>query len=210
MIDAFYLAAVPEPWTILGLKLRPFSLGHIILLHRIESAFVTAGIPTYDDLALSVFICSRTYEEALAAFDDKGLGRFMSAWARALTGGDKWAVRWGWRKGKVIDLASNCRDFANYISAHSKIPSYDFNPADFSQMDCPEVQLVKVRLMREMHFTESELLNRCWALCLWDYVTLQASEGKVKMIAAQAKEDALSIANELLAKIQAGKVKGIS
>ena len=64
MLD-FYQAAVPDGWQILGVRLKPLSLGHLILLHRYESAFVVGGIPTEADLVLSVLICSRTYEDAI-------------------------------------------------------------------------------------------------------------------------------------------------
>ena len=61
----FYQAAVPDGWQILGVRLRPLSLGHLILLHRHESAFVLGGIPEPEDLVLSVLVCARTYEDAL-------------------------------------------------------------------------------------------------------------------------------------------------
>ena len=72
MLD-YYQAAVPDGWQILGVKLRPLSLGHLILLKRYGSAFVVGGIPTEADLVLSVLICSRTYEEALELVES---GRF--------------------------------------------------------------------------------------------------------------------------------------
>jgi hypothetical protein len=57
----FYQAAVPDGWQILGVRLKPLSLGHLILLHRYESAFVVGGLPTPADLVMSVLICSRTF-----------------------------------------------------------------------------------------------------------------------------------------------------
>jgi len=52
MTDDFYSVAIPEQRQILGLKLRPLSLGHVIILHRIESAFLCEGIPDYQELAM--------------------------------------------------------------------------------------------------------------------------------------------------------------
>lgn len=210
MSHAFYQAAIPDAWEILGVKLKPFSLGHVVLLHRIDSPFVNgtiSGIPTFDDLALSVLICSEDYQTSLQCLDYPFLSRVLRRWADQLTGMNHWWVRAGLRKAKTIDFVQTAVEFTNYIREHSKIPDYDFNPADFREMHCPEVQVVKVTLMREMGFSESEIMDRGWGHCLWDYVTLRALDGKVKMIDAEVKKEALNTANDLLADIKSGKIR---
>ena len=197
MIDPFYLASVPEPRTVLGLRLKPFSLGHVILLNRIESAFVTGGVPDYNDLAASVFICALTFEDALASFDDPDRDRVMRLWHDRITGADRWSVRLGWRKPKLVDLADGCRLFSDYLTEHSKVPKYSFNAEDFREMECPQVQVVKMTLMRDLHIPEAELLNRSWGLCLWDYVTLKAMKGEVRLYKQEDMDDALAAAKRL-------------
>ena len=39
-MDDYLHSIIPEPVTILGQDLRPFSLGHYLLLQRLECAFV--------------------------------------------------------------------------------------------------------------------------------------------------------------------------
>jgi hypothetical protein len=209
MTHAFYQAAVPDAWEILGIKLRPFSLGHVVLLHRINSPFINGLISapaTFDDLALSILICSDTYEKSLECLSYKHLPRILRRWADQLTGMDRWLVRWGFRKATIVDFVQTAIDFSSYIREHSKIPDYDFNPSDFGEMHCPEVQMVKVTLMREMGLSEAEIMDRGWGLCLWDYVTLRALDGKVKMIDSELKQAALNTANDLLADIKSGKI----
>lgn len=209
MGDEFYLAAVPEPRTILGLRLRPLSLGHVLLLHRVKSSFVceSEGLPTYTDLAISVLICSQTYEESIQTFNDPDLPEFMHRWHDRLTGADTLLCKLGFRKPKLIDLATKCAEFSEYIRDGSRVPDYDFNPGDFQEMACPAVELIKVKLMRDMHFREAELLDRAWALCLWDNVVLKALNNEVRMFGKEAKEDALEAARILAENIAAGKVK---
>lgn len=208
MGDDFYLAAVPEPRTILGLRLRPFSLGHVLLLHRVKSAFLvhTEGAPTYEDLALSVLICSQTYEENLETFNDPSLPEFMRRWHDRITGADSIWCKLGFRKARLIDLAQKCSEFTDYIRDGSRIPDYDFNPGDFQEMACPSVEIIKVTLMRDMHFSEREIMDRPWALCLWDHVVLKALDNQVRMFGKEAKEDALEAARALAESIKAGKV----
>lgn len=207
MIDPFYLAAIPEPRTILGLRLRPLSLGHIILLHRLESAYVCGGKPDFSDLSLSILICASTYEEGLSHLDNPDLYSELRRWSRKLTGDDKWTVRLGFRKPKQIDFEEKHKAFSDYIADGSKLPNYHFNPSDFTQIACPSAQIVKVTLMREMKFTEPEMLNRSWALCLWDFVTLKAISGSIKMMDGDEVNEALNIANALRDKIEKGEVR---
>jgi hypothetical protein len=84
----FFNAAVPDPVDLLGFRLRPLSAGHIILLTRIESGFITGGDITWDDLAASVFICTQTFENATRAFYDPRLPKMMKAWHDRLSGAE--------------------------------------------------------------------------------------------------------------------------
>ena len=204
MIDPFYLAAIPEPRTILGLRLRPLSLGHIILLYRLESVFVCGGIPTFSDLALSVLICASTYKEGLSYLENPDLSSELRRWADKLTGLNTFLVRIGIRKPTPINLEEKSAALSEYIAEASKVPNYHFNPSDFTEISCPSAQIVKVTLMREMKFSEEEILDRSWALCLWDFVTLKAINGSVKMLNQGSIDDALKVANEVAAKLNGG------
>lgn len=209
MTEAFYLAAIPDTWEILGLKLRPFSLGHVILLHRIESPFIghqPKGSKLFDDLALAVLICSESYANGIQILHDPGLSKALRSWADSLTGMNRWAVRLRLKKPNLINFEGPASEFSEYIKEHSKIPDYDFNPDDLREVHCPEVQLVKVALMREMGISESEILDRPWGLCLWDYVTMNAQDGKIKMVDTAQKHEARDVANNLLARINSGEV----
>lgn len=170
-----------------------------MLLHRVESAFVTGGNPTYDDLAISVFICANKYADALAAFDDKSLGKFMRKWHDKLSG------KRFWRKPRVIDLESKSDAFSEYIRQGSKVPYYAFNEKDIGDSNTEPVQSVKIALLSKTSLTESEILDRPWGLCLWDYVTLQAMEGKLRMFdeaGRNAIKDAQEFANRLAANLE--------
>ena len=183
---------VPETVRVLGLPLRPFSLGHVILLHRIESSFVTGGAPTFEDLAASVMVCAQTYREAIQSFTDPDLDKFMRRWHERLT-----RTRW-LRRRRPLDFVGNCKAFAEYIQAGSKIPDYAFDADDMREVNCPSVQQVKIALMSDMGFSEAELLDRSWGLCLSDYIASKAMKGQITIYRdgqiAEAKEAALAIA----------------
>ena len=192
MSKDFYLAAIPEPVTLLGLRLRPFSLGHVILLHRVESAFVTGSDPDYSDLALSVFICANKYQDAVSAFDDKKLPKFMKKWAKKLG---------------VIDLQKKSDEFAEYIKNGSKIPHYSFNPADLTESKIESVHAVQLALISKTTLTEKEILDRPWGRCLHDFVAMRAMAGEIKLSEREDILNALEVARELDERLRNGTLK---
>lgn len=208
MTPDFYSVAVPEPRRLLGLPLRPLSLGHIILLHRIQSAFVTEGVPqTYEEIAIAALICSLPYQRAVEAIHDPETPAFLRYLGNRITGVNELGVIWGWKKPRVIDLPAVCKAFSDYLQAHTKVPYYTFAPGDFKEVAAPSVQIVKVTLLKEMNFTEAELLDRSWALCLWDYVTLRAVKGEIKMEDESAINDARAVAERLQQLVESGQLK---
>lgn len=181
----------------MGLRLKPFSLGHVILLGRVRSSFVTEGEQTsLHDLALSVLICALNFKEGTELFNNKDLPRFFECWHDKLAG-ISWLSKIGLAKPRPIDYQAHVIAFSDYIKRGSKIPNYSYNPSDFNQMECPAVQLVKTTLMRDMHFREDELMDRPWSLCLWDFVTLRALAGQVTMVDSDAIKQAQEVAEAI-------------
>jgi len=199
-MNDFYLAAIPEPVTLLGLRLRPYSLGHKILLHRVESAFVTGTSVAFEDLALSVFICAQKFADALFSFNDADLPRFMARWHRKLTG-DVW-----WRRKlrlsiQQIDLKEKSEAFATYIANGSRIPYYDVPVDRINASEIESVHAVQLALMAKTTLTEAELLDRPWGRCLFDYVALQAMEDRCTIRDKSAIHDARAVADAIAAKL---------
>lgn len=203
MADNFHIAAIPEPVSLMGFRLRPFSLGHVILLGRVRSSFVTAGeTSSLNDLALSVLLCALPYALGIEVLQGDGLDLFFKQWHDLLSG-ISWATRFRLRKPRRIDYAEIAAKFGEYISDGSKIPNYSFTPGDFAEMACPSVQIVKVTLMRDMGFDEAELMDRPWGLCLWDFVTLRALAGTIRMVDSDKLIEARELADALEEKLRA-------
>ncbi len=56
-------AALPAPTIVLGLTLRPYSIGHELYLIREQNAIATGGKPRQSDLAQAALICCNTWAE---------------------------------------------------------------------------------------------------------------------------------------------------
>ena len=144
MGNSYFEAAYPEPWQVLGVPLKPFSLGHYIKLHRLDCAFVSDETKpaTLADLLLGVAVCSM--ESHPDASKDpfwtwlnraEPEGWLASAWYRIsrkiaalfkrqlLTPAELDMIRFG-RKCGPVNLNEKASLFLDYINAHSKVPAY--------------------------------------------------------------------------------------
>jgi len=190
--ESYYEAALPEPFTILGLRLRPLSMGHLIILNRIGSPFVcdTEKLTGLGDLAVACLICSKTYQEGAALLSDTDLPVALYRWGRRLT-----KPHW-WSKRREIDLQEKFSLFADYIKSATEIPEHYWTQDGGSSVEAPMAQTVKVQLLMKTSLTESELLDRPWRLCLWDMLTIRAMEGQLRFIdgieEAQAQANAFA------------------
>lgn len=81
-------AIVPEPCFIFGTPLRPFSLGHHLLLMRMGLPF--AGKPMapaeMEQIQIGIAICGQTYDETLEQFLTCQWQRVFARWKRDVCG----------------------------------------------------------------------------------------------------------------------------
>ena len=169
---AYFLAAVPEPVRCLGRRLKPFSVGHQIILQRFESAFVCGATPTFEDLIFGIAICSRSYPGALRFLDSP----LSSIWLR-------W---WGFKIWIAVlgglNLAKSGAVFAAYVQSGSTYPCVKFKESkNIHEIRVPLVATVKTFLIRCGH-SEAEALAKPYGLALWEYSIANACEGRNEIV----------------------------
>lgn len=168
-MDNFCLAAIPEPFTILGKRLEPLSIGHLLALER----FGCDPVVTLDQLIQAVIICSRPPDQIPAAFSDRWL-RFK-LWF------------WAWRLGK-FNPADKIDLFHEYLHEHTR-----HGPEIMSEEDetggptcgAPWLQHVKVTLTSKIGYSPAEALAAPYAVAIWDYYTYWESEGRADIYGEQ-------------------------
>ncbi len=148
-------AAIPEPFQILGLRLKPFSLGHYLLMERFQVAFVAAEarVPTIHDLILGVLICSMEYQEFL---------EFLSSptFAEEL---QQWGVKCG-----LFDWTAKANLLAQYIAAGSKQPVVIYEN-EGAPSGAHWAQTIKLALTGNLGYTAHEALNLPLSQALNDF-----------------------------------------
>lgn len=102
----FSLAARPEPVIILGLLLRPYSIGHELCLIRASNPLAESETGTPVDLAEAVWICHQTWAENRDELFDRLF--FLKRWI--------WRAR---LKRKRIHFERELKAFADYRESGS-------------------------------------------------------------------------------------------
>lgn len=197
--EQYCRAALPDPVTVLGLRLRPFCIGHAILLQRLGNPFWASGQATADDLAVAAMICSRTYEDGLAMLTE-GPGFLMRcrlAGVRALlrVSPQRFQIR-------VALMASYVRD------ANSAGPDVWEDDTEDPRRTTGMQPLVSMHLaaMRS-GLTSSEALNMPLGQALWTIVADACARGRARIVSDRDREVAEMAAKMGLSKLPARETK---
>lgn len=173
-------AAVPAPVTCLGVRLRPLSIGSLLLLFRFNNRFAIA--PRSDaaflplgDLLQAVIVCSLPWEEAQAALSSPDLASDLRAWHRKLRG-----HRWQFAQRLSFDARVQAAKiiFADYFAAGSAHPCTKAECGAERDIRSPWPMLTLTGLMEDLHIDFRTAINLPLAFARW----LVASNGERKAL----------------------------
>jgi hypothetical protein len=62
-MDTAFASLMVEPPTVrcIGVDMRPFSLGHYLILSHEQSPFIVGNMPDFDDLVFAAFVCAHDW-----------------------------------------------------------------------------------------------------------------------------------------------------
>lgn len=176
-LDQYAKNAVPDPYRVLGLRLKPFALGHYLLLQRFGCAFIQEepGEATIQDLILGVLICSMSHRSFLQFIEQKDFLKQTAAWGK---------------KVGIIDFEEKARLFQEYLKQGLHEPDYiSLKPQNHSDGD-DWAQSLKITMMTRLNYTEDEALELPLSQALADYYKLAESEGHIQLLSAADLADA--------------------
>lgn len=164
---ATILETVPQPCRIFGTALRPFSLGHHLLFHRLNLPFVNNAKAdcSVEQFLNAVVLCANSYEGNIAGFES-------GDWAIAA---EKWI---GAIKKKKPDMKAALLLFRKHLEdGYRMAPVWRHGNVSGATitLSAPWEQLLKCRLVMA-GFSASEVLNGYLPALWYDYYT--ASEIK--------------------------------
>ena len=167
----FFQAAVPEPVTLLGQQLAPFSIGHWILLERFECAYIAGGPATIPDLMLGVLVCCHKHDEFISLARNESIFQLTKKWSKRIGN---------------FDFPKKSKEFSDYIDdAIHNLPKYWVEERKGGsagrKSGAPYIQTLRAFLLSKTSLTENEILNRPFALSVWDMTTILELDGSLRI-----------------------------
>jgi hypothetical protein len=174
MLQAYASAILPDPCALCGVRLAPLTLGHMLLLHRVESPFVTgARYPGAGDLLLAIILCSQPWETSARQWADGQLPRRI----RRL------------RLKAAITLRRShtqaVQAFQAYIDEGTRGPETWTNRDNPRTPGAPWLQSVALVQQIHLHKTESAAWATPVAQALWDQAAWAESQGHLQIMTEQ-------------------------
>ncbi len=212
--NSIFRATQPEPYRILGLRLKPFSLGHFLILSRHGCSFVAPGAATAtrQDLVFACLICSMDYDE----FNEWQGQSPMTIWkqfktflsfvvlghpllglklAKECSATNADIIEWGNKVG-VFDLPSKVALFQKYLAEHSASPKYWIEKPNAEEGGSHWSQNVLLTLTGELGFSQSQALNMPLREALLHFFKHAETLGVVKLMSEDEIEHAENMDKE--------------
>jgi hypothetical protein len=189
-------AAFPERYQILGLTLKPFCIGHFLILENCGSPFVTPidRPVTENDLILAVAVCSRSYEEAREITSPQLAFKILKPWMRTI-----YPRLFFFRK--KINWFFRFRLFDEYISAAIQSPLFwTEEGSDRESLGAHFTEHLLVSLMG-LGFTYSEAMNLPLKQARRLFLTKCEIDLRRKVLKNQDDDDAKKKADQLFEKL---------
>jgi len=188
MEAAYFSAAIPEPYRILGLELKPLSLGRYKTLKRFGCAFVADGEAkaTVQDLLLGLVVCSTRVDEFLVSLRSGEAEKDIRRWGRkvcpfAWLGMLPYIGKY-WRKNHSFNIVEKMGLFKSYLEEGSKAPKYWDESTDNRQSGAHWSHSLEVTLRGELGWTEEEINESPLTKALADYFRYAESNGLVRLM----------------------------
>jgi hypothetical protein len=191
-VEAYFKAVLPEPYRILGLTLRPLSLGRYLLLKRFNCSFVAEGpaLPRPGDLLIGIFICSFRCGEFLALLESGKFVQEMERW------GEKVFKTGPWRKylpkklqrPEPFNYVEKVELFKRYLNEGTATPEY-FQKDDGGQVSGAHwSQSVEVVLRSELGWTTEEIQEAPLSKAISDYYKWLENKGVIDLVTEHDRE----------------------
>jgi len=174
MAEADYLlAALPDRHIVLGQLLRPFALGHMMILRRMGNAFALNQPASLEDLLRGVFICAQTVDDALESLQDPKLPETIAQWGETLV---------------EFNLLEKIGAFTDYIQKGSTFPELCEPDGEFRMPGAPFLQRIKLVLQSEFGCSQSEALNYPFGSAMHDYFGFFEMKSRIRILSDEDKE----------------------
>lgn len=200
----YFERVVPDPYWVLGLALKPFSIGRYRIMKRLGVAFVADGQAKAEisDLLIGVIICSMRCDEFHEMVDRGELLKEVRRWSSKISphpwiGGIPLIGKW-WRRHHSFDLFEKIRLFQRYITESVSTPRYRelSNDCAALQSNAHWSHTVESVLREKQNWTDEDINELPMSKALADYLKYFENQGAIRFLSDdEISEEEIAEAN---------------
>lgn len=180
-LDKKFLEAMfPGHHTVLGRKLNPFCLWHVVALEAIQSPFILDKPPTFIDLFLAVKICSSENKDVLSLIKITPLSRLKIT-----------------IDSMVFWFNQELAKFRHYLESHLVYPQLWFPPTG-KRLKAPWPMINLVLILRHTSLHPDEIWDMPLGEVLWLSASIAEQIGAETEIMTEAEIAAIKHAEKFL------------
>lgn len=160
----------------LGVQLRPLTIGHALLLARINSPFVIGGVVSPNSLAQAVLVCShKDSTTAESAMESRWCGIRMWLWGMA---------------SSKFNLEEEGDRFSDYLESQWKAPQTKRDPfKDTGNAgESPWIIRLLTIMLTEFHMTLADAMRLPVAMATALWMTRAEMDGRLKLWGAEDQD----------------------
>lgn len=208
---AYAESFLPERYVILGIELKPLSLGHYLLMRRFDVGYATDADKSsvgWDDFVMGLLICSMTHEQFIDLLNNKVDGK--QAKCRWLWWRDdhNYFMRYLKRQSKLLkqrikkekgfNLLSKMGLFNYYIRRGTIMPKYwEGDHASDKESGAHWSQIIFTSAISDLGYTRSEALNIPLTQLFNDFFRFAESQGAIELM----RDDEEELVEEMESKV---------
>lgn len=168
-VNDYLLASLPEQINLLGQRLLPLSIGHCMILERLQNPLFTGGNATEDHLFEAAFICCQTYSESWEAIFKTGFQKQILTWRKKIGS---------------HDFVNAMKVFEEYRKQGMEVPETSGGDDNSKRRTpgAPFLLQLKIALQSRLNYSEQEVLNKPFGAAVWEIVALAEINGEVKIL----------------------------
>jgi hypothetical protein len=177
----FDTALLPVIWTICGVQLKPFSLGHFIILRQLKSPMINE---VAEDVSLedglywffnALLVCALSYEDNLELLANEA--RFKEVYQQFCDNLIK-----NIEAEKNWNIFSKLHMFKEYMSYYMEMPVFDEEgkPSEKAPSGIDWTQNIFVTF-KKLGYSETEILNMNFRKLFYEWTSHAESEGAIRV-----------------------------
>jgi hypothetical protein len=196
-------AILPRSFTICGITLKPFSLGHLLLLERMNNPLIAMTEESFDmDVGLSHFfqalcICALTYEDGLKMINDEEFSKeVIEVIQKSIDHNMSIEPNW--------NIYGKNNIFKEYMQYFFEIPTYSVESRNNEGASTGLDWKIGIwQTFKRMGYSETEILNMNMRRLFYEWCQYAESEGTIKVVNARTMIPAeVKVENEVFNPIE--------